>query len=113
MDKLAAHRLRGPLLALLGHLTLAEAKALAPAAGYGANAFALVVSDPPGNSESRTNESRTNEEILETLRQGGWKAVSVTSRTALTAAWSSFDEGGIVVAASAAMDVRRGAAVPR
>ncbi|BCW44143.1 DUF58 domain-containing protein [Arthrobacter sp. StoSoilB5] len=118
MDKLAAHRLRGPLLALLGHLTLAEAKALAPAAGYGANAFALVVLDPPGNSGSRNNESgnnepRNNDEILETLRQGGWKAVSVTSKTPLTAAWSSFDEGGIVVAASAAMDVRRGAAVPR
>lgn len=103
MDKLAGHRLRGPLLALLGHLTLAEAKALAPAAGYGANAFALVVTDA----------SRNNEEVLETLRQGGWRAASVTSRTELTAAWSGFDEGGIVAAAGAAMDVRRGAAVPR
>ncbi|MFP3480890.1 hypothetical protein SB780_39205, partial [Burkholderia sp. SIMBA_057] len=49
MDKLAMHRLRGPLLALLGNLTVAEARALAPAAGYGASAFALVMTDgvPP------------------------------------------------------------------
>ncbi|MGO4588760.1 DUF58 domain-containing protein [Paenarthrobacter sp. 2TAF44] len=118
MDKLAAHRLRGPLLALLGNLTLAEAKALAPAAGYGANAFAIVVTDPQSNNESRNpdsrnHDSRNKDDVLETLRQGGWKAVSVTSKTPLTAAWSGFDEGGIVLAASAAMDVRRGAAVPR
>ena len=123
MDKLAAHRLRGPLLALLGNLTLAEAKALAPAAGYGANAFAIVVTDPQSNNESRNHDSRTpdsrnpdsrsKDDVLETLRQGGWKAVSVTSKTPLTAAWSGFDEGGLLVAASAAMDVRRGAAVPR
>ncbi|MFJ5955553.1 DUF58 domain-containing protein [Paenarthrobacter sp. NPDC092416] len=103
MDKLAAHRLRGPVLALLGTMTVAEAKALAPAAGYGANAFALLV----------TEAFRNNEEVLETLRQGGWRAAAVTARTELTAAWSGFDEGGIVAAAGAAMDVRRGAAVPR
>ncbi|BCW51286.1 DUF58 domain-containing protein [Arthrobacter sp. StoSoilB13] len=118
MDKLAAHRLRGPLLALLGNLTLAEAKALAPAAGYGANAFAIVVTDPQSSNESRNHDSRNpdfrnKDDVLETLRQGGWKAVSVTSKTPLTAAWSGFDEGGLLVAASAAMDVRRGAAVPR
>ena len=123
MDKLAAHRLRGPLLALLGNLTLAEAKALAPAAGYGANAFAIVVTDPQSSTESRNHDfrnpdsrnpdSRNKDDVLETLRQGGWKAVSVTSKTPLTAAWSAFDEGGLLVAASAAMDVRRGAAVPR
>ena len=103
MDKLAAHRLRGPLLALLGNLTVPEAKALAPAAAYGANAFALLVTD----------SSRNNEQVLEILRQGGWRAVAVTSRTPLAAAWAAFDEGGMVAAAAAAMDVRRGAAVPR
>ncbi|SDW09268.1 Uncharacterized conserved protein, DUF58 family, contains vWF domain [Arthrobacter sp. cf158] len=103
MDKLAAHRLRGPLLALLGSLTPAEARALAPAAAYGANAFALVVADA----------SRSNEEVLEILRLAGWRVAAVTPKTHLTAAWSSFDEGGIVAAAGAAMDVRRGAAVPR
>ncbi|UVJ40715.1 DUF58 domain-containing protein [Arthrobacter sp. CJ23] len=103
MDKLAAHRLRGPLLALLGNMPLAEAKSLAVAAGYGANAFAIMVTDAPGGSE----------DVVEALRLGGWRAVAVTSRTELTAAWSSFDEGGILAAAAAAMDVRRGAAVPR
>lgn len=103
MDKLSAHRLRGPLLALVGNLSLTEARSLAPAAGYGANAFALVMTDA----------SRNNEEVLEILRLAGWRAAAVTSKTQLTAAWSSFDEGGIVAAADAAMDVRRGAAVPR
>ncbi|MBT2584649.1 DUF58 domain-containing protein [Arthrobacter sp. ISL-95] len=103
MNKLSAHRLRGPLLALVGNLTLAEARALAPAAGYGANAFALVMTDA----------SRNNEEVLEILRLAGWRAAAVTSKTQLTAAWSAFDEGAIVAAADAAMDVRRGAAVPR
>jgi len=103
MDKLSAHRLRGPLLALVGNLTLAEARTLAPAAGYGANAFALVITDA----------SRNNEEVLEILRLAGWRAAAVTSKTQLTAAWSAFDAGGIVAAADAAMDVRRGAAVPR
>ncbi|WP_416404335.1 DUF58 domain-containing protein [Arthrobacter sp. LFS091] len=103
MDKLAAHRLRGPLLALVGTMTAAEARALAPAAAYGANAFALVMTD----------SSRSNDDVLEILRQAGWRVAAVTSRTSLVAAWSSFDEGGIVAAAGAAMDVRRGAAVPR
>ncbi|UKA51136.1 DUF58 domain-containing protein [Arthrobacter sp. FW305-123] len=103
MDKLSAHRLRGPLLALVGNLTTTEARALAPAAGYGANAFALVITDA----------SRNNEEVLEILRLAGWRAAAVTSKTQLTAAWSAFDAGEIVAAADAAMDVRRGAAVPR
>ena len=50
MDKLAAHRLRGPVLAILGNLTPAEARALAPAAGFAANAFALVITERPRNS---------------------------------------------------------------
>ena len=103
MDKLSAHRLRGPLLALLGTLTPAEAKSLAPAAAYGANAFALMVTDA----------TRNNDDVLEILRLAGWRVAVVTSKTPLAAAWSSFDEGGIVAAAGSAMDVRRGAAVPR
>ncbi|WP_159697876.1 DUF58 domain-containing protein [Arthrobacter sp. 18067] len=103
MDKLAAHRLRGPLLALLGTLTPAEARSLAPAAAYGANAFALMV----------TETTRNNDDVLEILRLAGWRVAVVTSKTQLGAAWSAFDEGGIVAAAGAAMDVRRGAAVPR
>ncbi|MFP3578603.1 DUF58 domain-containing protein [Arthrobacter sp. SIMBA_036] len=103
MDKLAMHRLRGPLLALLGNLTVAEARALAPAAGYGANAFALVMTDGV----------HPRDEAVEILSRAGWRAAAVTARTPLAQAWSAFEEGGIVAAAGAAMDVRRGAAVPR
>ncbi|WP_115788466.1 DUF58 domain-containing protein [Arthrobacter silvisoli] len=103
MDKLAAHRLRGPVLALLGSLGEAEARALAPAAAYGANAFALLVTEHPRSVQS----------AVDALRQGGWRALAVTPRTQLAAAWSAFDQGEIMAAATAAMDVRRGAAVPR
>ncbi|WP_457972127.1 DUF58 domain-containing protein [Arthrobacter sp. D1-17] len=102
MDKLAAHRMRGPVLALLGRMSLAEAHALAPASAYAANAFAIVVTD-------RTSESA---EVLDTLRQGGWRAVAVDAATSLPAAWTYFDEGDATVAAAAA-DVRRGAEVAR
>ncbi|MEZ2389786.1 DUF58 domain-containing protein [bacterium RCC_150] len=103
MDKLAAHRLRGPVLALLGDMPLSEARALAPAAGYGANAFAMLVTDHPRHAQP----------IIEALKRGGWRAVAVSSRTELAAAWAGFDEGEILAAATSAMDVRRGAAVPR
>ncbi|MCX6497757.1 MAG: DUF58 domain-containing protein [Arthrobacter sp.] len=98
MDKLSAHRLRGPILAILGRLTAAEARSLAPAAGFGANAFALVVTD-------RTADTGP---VLEILRRGGWRAVAVSAATPLPAAWSAFDQGG-TPALSAATDVRRGA----
>ncbi len=103
MDKLAAHRLRGPVLALVGSLSETEARALAPAAGYGANAFALLVTEHP----------RSVQPAVDALRLGGWRALAVTPRTQLAAAWSAFDQGEIIAAAAAAMDVRRGAAVPR
>ncbi|WP_120522839.1 DUF58 domain-containing protein [Arthrobacter celericrescens] len=103
MDKLAAHRLRGPVLALLGSLGEAEARSLAPAAAYGANAFALLVTEHP----------RSVQPAVDALQLGGWRAIAVNPRTQLAAAWSAFDQGGIMAAATAAMDVRRGAAVPR
>jgi hypothetical protein len=82
MDKLAAHRLRGPVLAILGTVTPSEARDLAPAAGFGVNAFALVI----------TEQSQETGEVLETLRLGGWRAIAVSASTAHTAAWSAFDE---------------------
>lgn len=84
MDKLSAHRLRGPILAVLGRLAPAEAQALAPAAGYGAHAFALVVTDSPADACP----------VLEILRRGGWRTVAVSAATPLPAAWSAFDQGG-------------------
>lgn len=82
MDKLAAHKLRGPVLAILGNLSPREARALSPAAGFGANAFALVITD----------QAQQDGEVLETLRLGGWRAVAVTAASALPAAWSAFDQ---------------------
>ena len=102
IDKLAAHRMRGPVLAVLGRISPAEARALAPAAGYAANAFAIVITDRPTESS----------EVLEALRRGGWRAVAVDAATSLPAAWTYFDEGDATLAAAAA-DVRRGAEVTR
>lgn len=97
MDKLAAHRQRGPVLAILGRLSRGEARALSPAAGFGANAFALVI----------TEQAQQDGEILETLRRGGWRAVGVTVTTSLAAAWTAFDQGPGAPIADAA-EARRG-----
>jgi uncharacterized protein (DUF58 family) len=102
MDKLSARRQRGPILALLGHLQIAEARSLSEAAGFGANAFAIVITDRP-------NDCHT---ALEALRSGGWRAVAVAPATSLPAAWSYFDQGG-AAAFTAAADVRRGTGVSR
>ena len=102
MDKLAAHRMRGPVLAILGNLTPAEARALSPAAGFAANAFAMVITERAGQPE----------EVLETLRLGGWRAVAVSPLTPLPAAWAAFDDGGTGPMAAAA-DVRRGTGLRR
>jgi hypothetical protein len=99
MDKLSAHRLRGPVLAILGSLSQAEARALSPAAGFGANAFALLVVD-------QAQDSGAMPEVLEALRLGGWRAVAVTPRSPLPDAWAAFDQAD--PAMSAAADVRRG-----
>ncbi|AXJ10386.1 DUF58 domain-containing protein [Arthrobacter sp. PM3] len=100
MDKLSAHRQRGPVLALLGHLTPAEARALSPAAAFGPSAFALLVTDPVHGSDDMP-------EVLEALRLGGWRAVAVSARTPLPEAWAAFDQAGPVL--SATSDLRRGA----
>ena len=99
MDKLSAHRLRGPVLAVLGSLSPAEARALSPAAGFGANAFALLVTD-------RGQDSGEVPEVLEALRRGGWRAVAVSAQSSLPDAWAAFDQAD--PAMSAAADVRRG-----
>jgi hypothetical protein len=102
MDKLAAHRMRGPVLALLGKISLAEARALAPAAGYAANAFAVLITDKPAECD----------DLLEALRFGGWRAVAVEASTSLPAAWTYFAVGDAALWTAAA-DVRRGAEVGR
>lgn len=102
MDKLAAHRMRGPVLAILGNLTRTEARALSPAAGFAANAFALVVTERTGETD----------EVLAALRLGGWRAVAVSPSTPLPAAWTAFDDG-LAAPLAASDDVRRGSGVRR
>jgi hypothetical protein len=82
LSQLAGHRHRGPLVALLGRLTVAEARLLAPAADYAAGALAILVVDRPEESSA----------VLEILRNGGWRATAVNSKTSLSSAWAYFDE---------------------
>jgi uncharacterized protein (DUF58 family) len=102
MDKLSAHRQRGPVMAILGHLQDADARSLSAAAVFGANAFAIVVTEHPGDCRA----------ALESLRSGGWRAVAVAPGTSLPAAWSYFDQPD-AAAATAAADVRRATGVSR
>ncbi|WP_285248255.1 DUF58 domain-containing protein [Pseudarthrobacter sp. efr-133-R2A-89] len=100
MDKLTAHRMRGPLIAVLGRISAEEATALAPAAAFGTNAFALLAVDKPADFAG----------VLDVLRQNGWRAAAVTPRSGLAAAWGQFGEDPAVPVAPAS-EVRRGAGV--
>ena len=82
MDRLSAHRMRGPLIAVLGRITAQEAAALAPAAAYATNAIALVAVERPAEYQ----------EVLEALRQGGWRAMAVGPKAQLAAVWNRFDQ---------------------
>lgn len=83
MDKLSAHRMRGPLVAVLGRTSTAEARALASAAGYSTTAMAVIATDAPGEAD----------EVLELLRAAGWRAVAVAPRTSVADAWGQLDTG--------------------
>jgi hypothetical protein len=102
MDKLSAHRMRGPVIAVLGRVSALEALSLAPAAGYGTNAFAILVTDRPAEFE----------DALEKLRQGGWRAAAVAPSVSVAAAWNQFDQD-LAVPEPPAAEVRRGAGVAR
>lgn len=101
LDKLSAHRMRGPLIAVLGRTSTTEALALGPAAGYGTNAFALIVVEKPDESE----------DVLEVLRQGGWRAAAVAPQVSVASAWSRFDQE-VAIPAGQAADAGRGAGAP-
>ena len=96
MDKLAAHKLKGPLLAVLGDIGPDDAARLAPAAEFGSHAFALVVCDRPHDSPA-----------LQALRDAGWRAVAVSAKASHAAAWSHFDDASPVSAATARRGWRR------
>lgn len=98
MDKLSGHRMRGPLIAVLGTISAEEAVSLAPAAGFGTNAFALIVAEKPGEYAG----------VLETLRRGGWRAAAVAPATPVGNAWSGFDEDVVALAPSPTARQRNG-----
>lgn len=100
MDKLSSHRMRGPLIAVLGRISPLDALSLAPAAGYGTNAFAIVITERPADFE----------DALEKLRQGGWRAAAVPPSVSVAAAWSQFDQD-VALPETPATEVRRGAEV--
>ncbi|MFF1253086.1 DUF58 domain-containing protein [Pseudarthrobacter sp. NPDC058329] len=100
MDKLSAHRMRGPLIAVLGRISPLEALSLAPAAGYGTNAFAIIV----------TERAAEFEDALEKLRHGGWRAAAVPPSVSVAAAWNQFDQD-VALPETPATEVRRGAEV--
>lgn len=84
MDRLAAHRGRGPLIAVLGRISRPEALRLAPASAYGTSAIAMIVCERPAEVEGE----------LEALRQGGWRAVAVPPAVSVAAAWSGLGQDG-------------------
>ncbi|MCY0904953.1 DUF58 domain-containing protein [Arthrobacter sp. H14-L1] len=89
LDQLATRRHHGPLVALVGQLSLDCAAALAPAAEYGAGAFAIICSDRPQEAGP----------VLTILRGGGWRAIAVDPRAELPAVWGCFDDAEFFVAA--------------
>jgi hypothetical protein len=94
--------MRGPLIAVLGRITKEEAAALAPAAAYGTDAFALLAVERPAEFQ----------DVLDVLRQGGWRAVAAAPKTRLAAAWGQFAQDPALPVAPAA-EVRRGAGVAK
>jgi len=51
-----------------------------------------------------------SQDVLEVLRQGGWRAVAVAPATQLAAAWRQFDQDPALPVVPAA-EVQRGAGV--
>jgi hypothetical protein len=83
LDRIEAHRQRGPIVAILGRTSALDARVLAPAAASAERALALVVSDRPGASHG----------AVQALRAAGWLAVETTAHTRLEAAWLTLTQG--------------------
>jgi acetolactate synthase regulatory subunit len=92
LDKLAHMKNRGPLIALLGAISEAEARNLGPAAQYGSQAFAILISERP----------RDLHHVMDILRSAGWHVVAVTPKASVAAAWAHFDTPPITVTSSTA-----------
>lgn len=80
-DKLIQTRRRGPVIAVTGLLTDADAMVLAAAAEAADGAYALVVCPDPARVAGPLN----------ILRRAGWQALAVTPHTPLLQAWADVD----------------------
>lgn len=81
LDKLATTRHRGPLIAVLGVITVEEARALASAAEYGSPSYALIVAERPAECHRQ----------LELLRAGGWHATAASPAANLPTVWAGLE----------------------
>lgn len=82
LDKLASTRQRGPLIAILGNLTVEDARALSSAAEYGSPAYALLVAERPAECHRQ----------LEVLRAGGWHATAASPAAHLPEVWAELEQ---------------------
>ena len=77
LDRLDAHRSRGPIVVVLGATDAPAASMLAPAAAFADRALALLVTSRAGASQA----------AAEVLRDAGWRVAEATPRMAVDAAW--------------------------
>ncbi len=81
LDKLAANRHRGPLIAVLGVVTPEEARALSTAADYGSPSYAVIVTERPADAQRQ----------LAVLRDAGWHATAASPSALLPAVWAGLE----------------------
>jgi ABC-type cobalamin transport system ATPase subunit len=79
LDRLEGHRQRGPIIAVLGRTTGAQARELAAAAGFTDRALAVVVAARAGSSR----------EAVDAFRDAGWRAVEATPRSSVPRVWAA------------------------
>lgn len=92
LDKLAGLKNRGPLIALLGAISEAEARELGPAAEYGSQSLAILVSERPRDLHA----------VMDVLRGAGWHVVAVSPNASIASAWAHFDTPSATVTSSTA-----------
>ncbi|WP_434992975.1 DUF58 domain-containing protein [Arthrobacter sp. Ld5] len=81
LDRLAANRHRGPLIAVLGLLTAEEARALASASDHGLPAYAILATERPADAQPQ----------LDILREAGWHATAASPSAGLPVVWAGLE----------------------
>ncbi|MGG5174028.1 DUF58 domain-containing protein [Pseudarthrobacter sp. J1763] len=81
-NRVAAHRMRGPLVAVLGRLSVEEAHRLAELAGVSTLTAAIIVAERP----EEFGEAAT------VLRLAGWRVALASPASLLPAVWSEVDQ---------------------